>query len=259
MRYFDGRSPCAPPLCRYRSRSRCEHWRSQWHASSRAQKARPAAARFPFGRDEASLGAGPREWTGGLVAVRRFDGRGFCGRTWVRRPKGESLNPDYCIHKSAHPVKVNVWACFCASGVGYCHIFNDNLDGELLRDILKDNVIPSAKLHFSFDPPEQWFLLHDNDKKFTSGVVKAQLHATGVTTIDFSPYSPDLNPMENLWHMVQQEVDKHSCETMEELQDVVAQEWEKFNNNKEYMKKLVHSMPKRCADVILAQGWHTKY
>lgn len=46
-----------------------------------------------------------------------FYGHGFCGRMWVRREIGEALNPEYCVHKLAHPVKVNVWACFCASGV----------------------------------------------------------------------------------------------------------------------------------------------
>jgi len=33
-----------------------------------------------------------------------------------------------------------------------------------MRKILGDNLLPSAQLHFSFDPPEQWYLLHDNDK-----------------------------------------------------------------------------------------------
>jgi transposase len=186
-----------------------------------------------------------------------FYGKGFCGRVWVRRPIGEALNPEYCVHKVSHPVKVNVWACFCAAGVGYCHIFNETLDGSLLKDILADNLVPSAQLHFSFDPPEQWFLLHDNDKKFTSDIVKAQLHRTGVTTIDFPPYSPDLNPMENLWNSIAREVEKYNCDTIEKLQDVIADEWEKIDKN--LMQSLVHSMPTRCKAVIDAKGWHTKY
>jgi transposase len=186
-----------------------------------------------------------------------FYGKGFCGRIWVRRPIGEALNPEYCVNKISHPVKVNVWACFCSSGVGYCHIFNEILDGTLLKNILSDNLIPSAHLHFSSDPPEQWFLLHDNDKKFTSDVVKAQLHRTGVTTIDFPPYSPDLNPIENLWNVLAREVEKHNCDTLEILQDVIAEKWEKIDKN--LLKSLVHSMPSRCRAVIDANGWHTKY
>jgi len=188
-----------------------------------------------------------------------FYGNGFCGRTWVRRPKGEALNPEYCVHKLPHPVKVNVWAAFCASGQGYCYIFNEKLDKHLYKRILASHLLPSARLHFSLAPPlvEQWYLLQDNDPKLTSGLISTWLHENGVTCIDFPAWSPDLNPMENLWHVMAVAVEQHHCDTMEELQDVVAAEWDKVD--RDYMRTLVHSMPKRCQAVIDAKGWHTKY
>ena len=135
------------------------------------------------------------------------------------------------MHKKAHPVKVNVWASFCAGGQGYCHIFNEKLDKHLYKRILSDNLLPSAALHFNFAPPalEQWYFLQDNDPKHTSGVVTKWLHEHGVSTIDFPPYSPDLNPIENLWGVMARAVEQHACDTMEELQDVVAAEWDKVN------------------------------
>lgn len=121
-----------------------------------------------------------------------FDGTGFCGRTWCRRPVGTALDPQYCVGKTAHPVKVNVWACFSASGQGYCHIFNENMDAVLMKKILEANLLPSARLlHLLTDPPQPWFLLHDNDKKFTSNLVKEFIHNNGVTCLEFPPYSPD--------------------------------------------------------------------
>jgi len=41
--------------------------------------------------------------------------------------------------------------------------------------------------------------LHDNDKKFKSKVVSRYCHDAGINNIDFPSYSPDLNPIENLW------------------------------------------------------------
>lgn len=188
-----------------------------------------------------------------------FYGRGFCGRTWVRRPVGEALNPEYCVHKQAHPVKLNVWACFCAAGQGYCHIFNETMDKQMYKGILNTNLIPSARLHFSLDPPhvQQWHFLQDNDPKHKSRVVTEWLHNNGISTIDFPPYSPDLNPIENLWCVMQRAVDEHSTSTVEELQDVVAAEWDKVDTD--LMRNLVASMPARCRAVIEAEGWHTKY
>lgn len=186
-----------------------------------------------------------------------FYGKGFCGRIWVRRPVGEALNPEYTVHKQASVCKVNVWACFCAKGPGYAHIYNVNLDKHELKRILSANLIPSAQMYFSFDPPEQWYFLHDNAPTFSSGVVQGWLHGAGVTHLEFPPYSPDLNPMENLWNDLARTVEKHSCQKMEELQEVVAAEWAKLS--KDLLLTLAHSMPARCKAVIEAQGWHTKY
>ena len=186
-----------------------------------------------------------------------FYGKGFCGQTWVRREIGTALAPENCVHQTAHPVKVNVWACFCAGGQGYIYIFNENLDAPLMRRILDANLIPSARLHFASDPPEQWFLLHDNDKKFHSRLVQELLHRNGVTCLDFPSYSPDLNPIENLWATLAREVEKKQCDSIEELQDAIEEAWKTVDQ--EHMRKLAASMPQRCAAVIAANGWHTKY
>jgi transposase len=53
-----------------------------------------------------------------------FEGAGFSGQQWVRRPRGEALSEEYTVDKKPHPVKVNVWGCFCAAGVGYMYVFN---------------------------------------------------------------------------------------------------------------------------------------
>jgi len=52
-------------------------------------------------------------------------------------------------------------------------------------------------------------------------------------------------------------VETHQCETVEELQNVIAAEWDKVD--KGLMLELAHSMPKSCQAIIDAQGWHTKY
>ncbi len=97
---------------------------------------------------------------------------GITTERYVRRPVGEALNPDYMIDHQSHPIKVNVWACFSGRGLGYIYIFNETLDGKLLKRILNENLIPSAKLMYEQDPPELWWYQHDNDPKFTGSIVK---------------------------------------------------------------------------------------
>ena len=90
-----------------------------------------------------------------------------------------------------------------------------------------------------------------------SVIVRTWLFNHGIHCIDFPPYSPDLNPIENLWADLARRVEKFQCESMEELQGIVAEEWKE--TDKELMRSLARSMPERCQAVIDAKGDHTKY
>jgi hypothetical protein len=189
-----------------------------------------------------------------------FFGKGFCGRIWVRRPTGEAFNPEYCAPKVAHPVKVNVWGCFSAVGPGYLHVFYEKMDGPYYRGILSEHLLDVAKRDFpSPEPPAitPWQFLHDNAPMHKAGVATEWLHRAGVDVIVFPPYSPDLNPIENLWSIIATQVNLHQCETVEELSDVVLRVW--AETSKVMCKKLATSMRKRCARVLAANGSHTKY
>jgi transposase len=198
------------------------------------------------------------QWMHVLFADEKiFWGEGFWGQVFVRRPKGEALNPDYCVDQDPHPVKVNAWGCFCGRGLGYCYIFNENMDGKLLQGILGTHLIESAELHFDVEHAEPWWFLQDNAPQHKSALVRTWLFNHGIQCVDFPPYSPDLNPIENLWADLARRVEEFQCDSMEELQDIVAEEWK--GTDQELLRTLARSMPKRCQAVIDAHGDHTKY
>lgn len=213
-------------------------------------------------RKRLSFAEGYKSWTAAqwmkvLFADEKiFWGEGFWGRVFVRRPKGEALNPDYCVDDDPHPVKVNIWGCFCGRGLGYSYIFNENMDAALLRGILGTHLIESAELHYDVENAEPWWFLQDNDPKHKSNLVRAWLFNNGIQCIDFPPYSPDLNPIEHLWADLARRVEEFQCDSMEELQDIVAEEWKK--TPKKLLRTLARSMPDRCQAVIDAKGDHTK-
>jgi hypothetical protein len=147
--------------------------------------------------------------------------------------------------------------CFCGKGVGYCYIFNENMDSKMLQGILGTYLIESAELHYDVDHAEQWWFLQDRDPKHKSALVRKWLFDHGIQCIDFPPYSPDLNPIEHLWSDMAGRVEKRNASTMEELQDIVAEEW--ASTPLEFLTNLAHSMPACCKAVIDAKGNHTKY
>ncbi len=186
-----------------------------------------------------------------------FWGSGFSGQVWVRRPVGEAMNPKYCVDQKPHPIKVSMWGSFCGRGLCYSYIFNKTMDAKLFVEILSTHLKQSAALYYQTDPPEQWYFLQDNAPQHNSIKARTWLHNNGISVLDFPPYSPDLNPIENLWNHLARVVETAQATTMEELQDVVAEAWKKTELS--FIQTLVHSMPKRCKAVIEAQGEHTKY
>lgn len=75
--------------------------------------------------------------------------------------------------------------------------------------------------------------------------------------MEWPSQSPDLNPIEHLWDVVGRRVGvrKHSSNT--DLFEHLEAEWAAIP--KKTIKDLIESMPRRCAAVIAAKGYATKY
>ena len=69
--------------------------------------------------------------------------------------------------------------------------------------------------------------------------------------------SPDINHIENLWHVLKVEVKKRKSKNLKEVKKCVEEEWNKINID--VFKKLVKSMNSRCNELLRVKGGHTKY
>ena len=71
--------------------------------------------------------------------------------------------------------------------------------------------------------------------------------------------SPDLNPIEELWSIVESSLRKRKPQpsNVHELEEMVKEVWEEIP--KELYHKLIRSMPKRIQAVISAKGGHTAH
>ena len=69
--------------------------------------------------------------------------------------------------------------------------------------------------------------------------------------------SPDLNPIENLWHDLKIAVHQRNPSNLKELEQFCLEEW--TNIPVARYAKLIETHPKRLAAVIAAKGGPTKY
>jgi hypothetical protein len=80
------------------------------------------------------------------------------------------------------------------------------------------------------------------------------------------PYSPDLNPIKNLWALLKVEIyfrypelqdAPNTVETLELLIHATKTTWETFD--KTIINRLIDTMEHRVNSVIKSKGWYTKY
>jgi transposase len=210
-------------------------------------------------RARISFGSGYGNWTKQQWSLVLFSDEahiymGQHGQIWVRRPIGAALDPKYMGHKEPHPDRVSIWACICTRGLGAIHIFQENLDAPLMKHILKQHLIQTALRIYPSGP---WWLLWDNDRKHTLDLIKTWCHNHGVSHIDFPPYSPDLNPIENFWNNFKRRIETHNATTIDELKAHIMEEWN--NTDIEYLATIADSMPDRCKAVVANKGHKIHY
>lgn len=59
--------------------------------------------------------------------------------------------------------------------------------------------------------------------------------------------SPDLNPIENVWHLLKQAVRKRLPKSKEELEEILWDEWEKLKDD--VIQKICESFLDKCVAV----------
>jgi transposase len=176
------------------------------------------------------------------------------GQVWVQRPLGAAYDPQYMTNQETHPDKISLWGCFSGRGLGDLEVFSSTLDGPLMKTILSTHLLPSSRRLF---PTGAWWFQQDNDPKHTSRLVQSWLFNHGVQQLDFPPYSPDLNPIENLWADLKRRVEKRNARDIEQLEHDVREEWSRTSPI--FLARLSHNMHKRCQAVVKNQGHKIAY
>lgn len=84
--------------------------------------------------------------------------------------------------------------------------------------------------------------------------------------MDWPPYSPGLNPIENVWKLLKERICKEDPTlgdlpknqvSKDRLVQVAIIVWEEFEQS--LLQELVESMPGRLEAVVKSEGWYTKY
>ena len=150
-----------------------------------------------------------------------------------------------------------LWGCMSTSGVGYACRIDGRMDTALYVEILSGELMQSLA-HFGMEV-EDIIFQHDNDPKHVSNLARRWLTENEVEVLDWPAQSPDLNPIEHLWHHLKRRLSNYESEpkSIHELWVRVETEWDKIPTN--VCKYLIDTMPARISAVLKAKGGYTKY
>lgn len=123
---------------------------------------------------------------------------------------------------STHRKCMHVWAGISLKGPTHICIFDGTMDGELYVDILESTLLPFLANKY----PLGHCFMQDNDPKHTCGVTKSFFEHNHVNWWHTPPESPDLNPIENMWHELKEYIRRETKpRSKEELVEGIKAFW----------------------------------
>jgi transposase len=108
--------------------------------------------------------------------------------------------------------------------------------------------------------------MHDNASIHRAYIVREWLEEEGIPVLDWPAYSPDLNPIKNMWPLLKTGLLKDHAyltnapkndETIRQLKRAAVDVWSRVRDST--VNKCIDSMPERIQEVIDAHGWYTRF
>ena len=109
------------------------------------------------------------------------------------------------VPKPKHPYSVMVWGGISRRGATSLVIFNGIMKSPFYQEqILKGALMPFIQQNF----PDHHRFMQDNDPKHTSKSTQAFMEENQINWWKTPPESPDLNPIEMVWHELKLYIDR---------------------------------------------------
>ncbi|GFW43585.1 transposable element Tcb2 transposase [Trichonephila clavipes] len=164
-------------------------------------------------------------------------------RIFIRRDRGSRNNPAFVLERVRFGGGgVLVYGGISIDGRTDLYIIRDGpltarrYGDEILRPIV---VLYAAAIGYDF------ILMHDNSRPHRANLVEDSLFEEGIVRMEWSAYSPDMNPIEHVWDALGRLVAGRQPppQTLQELERALLEEWDRIHQL--MINSLIDSMPQR--------------
>ena len=183
-------------------------------------------------------------------------------RTWMR--KGDSLARHCTAKGKKEGVQGRTASFMCAisynRGFIGCHQYRGPVNGDTCRDFIETRF---PEMFEASSNSKGKLFLQDGCPSQNSAVAKEAMDSVGCRLFKIPARSPDLNPIENVFHNIRKKLSKDALE-----QKIEKETYEEFcrrvrktilEYSSTIIDRTIDSMPKRIDMVLKNKGLRTKY
>jgi transposase len=141
-------------------------------------------------------------------------------------------------------VKINCWGAISWNGATSLHIFSQNLKNPLYQSIVNTHKMEMENLY-----PQRDFS-YQQDNHPTHNKLDVFNNNENIEIIQFPTYSPDLNPIENVWATLKYRVARDAPMSEQELVQSLQYNWQQITileNLRPYIK-ILESRYRECIE-----------
>lgn len=207
--------------------------------------------RLQFARDH--MGWSVKDWEGVIFSDEKIFRASSGGPLRLYRPSASHRFQQQYIAESenvAGRFTICVWMAFGKEFRRMHRVEQKNLNSEYYTSVILPLI--ETQVH-----EKNLTYMHDNSSIHNSHLSRQWCLSHNITLMeDWPPKGPDMNPVENVWGELVRRV-RNNPENRTQLWENVYEAFEALPE--EYFQNLIHSMPRRIAKVIEAEGHWTKY
>ena len=144
---------------------------------------------------------------------------------------------------------IMLWGCMSYFGTGALVEIKGIMDQNKYCDILNDNLQFSADL---MGLNKDYVFQQDLDPKHTALASREFFKDNDIRVLEWSPQSPDLNVIENLWYFLEQRVPVSDRTNKITFLRALQKTWSELP--KELCRHLVESIPRRLTAIVNSRG-----
>ena len=105
---------------------------------------------------------------------------------------------------------------------------------------------------------DRLIIVQDNARYHTTPDIFKFCNQNGINVLQWPPYSPDLNVIENFWALLKRYISKRRPRNIEQVMDLM-NDFRLLPSTRALCANLYRSFPDRCDSVIDNFGYGTKY